>query len=318
MAAYTRLSSDDIQDILNIYQVGELSSVEPLSLGISNSNYRCDLKDGACVILKVSNDKGVEEMKEEQRILLALKDYPYSLAPYQTRGGEGVYQWKGLYGAVFPFVSGCKPMGAPDDVSILGQALAQLHVYSIERKLETKGIRSHSLVGYDLGGIVDYCEQEAALGEFRVACEEMLSFEEKELWRASSLPEGLIHGDLYLDNALFEGGELKALLDFEQSGIGCFLQDIGISISGSCLDKEGVSFDKIQAFVEGYQKFRELERAELELLNFAITLGFLDISLWRIKRFHEGDLDPQKKDSYKELLELARSFNSRLKKSFKL
>lgn len=310
MAAYTRLSSEDIQEILSMYSLPGLKAAEPLSLGISNSNYRLELDSGDTVILKVSNDKGVEEMKEEQEILLALEEFPYSLAPLKTAAGEGVYLWNGLYGAVFPFVEGSKPMGSTEEISLLGQALGALHVFGQDRGFEKRHFRCHSKVGFDLEGILEYCEQGQAVEEFQSACSELLAPEEIAAWKQSELPQGIIHGDLYMDNTLYKNGKLQVLLDFEQAGIGCLLQDIGISISGSCLDKEGVSKEKIQAFVEGYEKSRPLEKMEKDLLNFSITLGFLDISLWRIKRFYEGDLDANKRDSYKELLELARSFKN--------
>ena len=49
-------------------------------------------------------------------------------------------------------------------------------------------------------------------------------------------PVGVIHGDLYFDNSLFDAGELVTLIDFEQSGRGRHILDLGIAISGSCLD----------------------------------------------------------------------------------
>lgn len=316
MAAYTRLSKQDIEEILKRYTLGRLVSVEPLTLGISNSNYQCNLEDDSrgafSVILKVSNDKDKTQLQEEQNILALLKSFPLSLTPFETSAGGPVYEWKGLNGAVFPFAQGSKPMGSDDEIFQLGQALAQMHIFSQEKGLEASSIRNRSQVGYDLEKILAYCNQKSALQDFTISCKELLEPAKVDLWRNSDLPGGLIHGDLYLDNTLFLEGKLNVLLDFEQAGLGSFLQDIGISISGSCLDKDGVSQEKINAFLDGYQKNRPLIENELKLLNFAILLGFLDISLWRIKRFHDGNLDPRKKDSYKELLELASAFKNRL------
>tara|TARA_Y100001936_G_C16083857_1_gene680036 strand:- start:2111 stop:3049 length:939 start_codon:yes stop_codon:yes gene_type:complete len=312
VAAYTRLSEEDVADILSLYGFSDICEVEPLSLGISNSNYRCKLNSGKSVILKVSNDKGISEMKEEQEILEALRDFPFTLTPYKTTTGDSVYTWKELYGAVFPFISGSKSMGQLEDLEQLGESLGMLHVFSDHHGLSDAGIRCHSKVGYDLSGVLEYCEVEDSLEEFKSACSELFTPEEVKLWKESDLPKGLIHGDLYIDNVLFEGGKLQMLLDFEQSGIGCFLQDIGISISGSCLNKNGVDLDMVQAFLKGYQSQRTLTNEENQLLNFSITLGLLEISLWRIKRFHEGDLDPQKRDSYKELIHLAKNFKKSL------
>ena len=311
MAAYTRLESKDVESILDLYNIKDISNVTPLSLGISNSNYRCDRKEGSSIILKVSNDKGISQMKEEQEILNFLEGYPYSLTPVHTAKGESVYTWGELYGAVFPFIEGSKPMGEVSDMRQIGNALGLMHKHSSDNKLQDTATRSHSDVGYDLEGIQGYCKETVALGDFRDVCSELLKDSDIKLWNEASLPQGLIHGDLYIDNMLFKDGKLQTLLDFEQAGLGSFVHDIGITISGCCLDREGVSLDKIHAFIEGYESVRILEEIERKLLNFSITLGFLDISLWRIKRFYEGDLDPQRKDSYRELLDLAREFVKR-------
>lgn len=311
LAAYTRLESKDVESILALYDIKDVSSVTPLSLGISNSNYRCDRSKGESIILKVSNDKGIAQMKEEQEILNHLKDYPYSLTPIPTSEGESVYTWGELYGAVFPFIEGSKPMGEVSDMRQIGNALGHMHKHSQDHKLESTKTRSHSDVGFDLKGIQTYCEDSVALVDFKDACTGLLTDADIKLWNEASLPGGLIHGDLYIDNMLFKEGKLQTLLDFEQAGLGSFIHDIGITISGCCLDREGVSLDKIHAFIEGYESVRLLENIEKKLLNFSITLGFLDISLWRIKRFYEGDLDPQRKDSYRELLDLAREFVKR-------
>ncbi|MCO4755890.1 MAG: hypothetical protein KC478_15525, partial [Bacteriovoracaceae bacterium] len=98
MAAYTRLSEQDVADILSLYGFNSIEEVEPLSLGISNSNYRCKLDADKSVILKVSNDKGIEEMKQEQEILHSLDSFPYTLTPYETKDGKTVYEWRELYG----------------------------------------------------------------------------------------------------------------------------------------------------------------------------------------------------------------------------
>ncbi len=311
MAAYTRLESKDVESILALYDINNISSVTPLSLGISNSNYRCDMIAGDSIILKVSNDKGISQMKEEQEILNYLKTFPYSLTPVPTSKGESVYTWGELYGAVFPFIEGTKPMGEVSDMRQIGMALGLMHKHSQDHDLQNTKTRSHSDVGYDLEGIQGYCKESMALGDFRDVCSELLKESDIKLWNEAKLPNGLIHGDLYIDNMLFKDGKLQTLLDFEQAGLGSFIHDIGITISGCCLDREGVSLDKIHAFIEGYEGVRILGDNERKLLNFSITLGFLDISLWRIKRFYEGDLDPQRKDSYRELLELAREFVKR-------
>ena len=67
-------------------------------------------------------------------------------------------------------------------------------------------------------------------------------------------PAGVIHGDLYFDNSLFKNGKIVTLIDFEQSGRGRFILDLGIAISGSCLnrDKSNIDLNLLENFLKGY------------------------------------------------------------------
>jgi len=45
-------------------------------------------------------------------------------------------------------------------------------------------------------------------------------------------------------------------------------------------------------------------------LNHSIILGLFSIALWRVKRFTLGDLDPDRADSYMELIQRAINFKN--------
>ena len=84
----------------------------------------------------------------------------------------------------------------------------------------------------------------------------------------------------------------------------------GIAISGSCLNEACDNLDKdlIESFIRGYEESRTLLTIEKEFINTAILVGFFSISLWRIKRFYEGQLDVSKKNNYQELLTRAKNY----------
>ena len=71
MASYTQISLQEAEEILKLYGRSKVLKITPLSLGISNSNYRVDLEEGS-VLLKISNDKNQLQLSEEQAILLYL------------------------------------------------------------------------------------------------------------------------------------------------------------------------------------------------------------------------------------------------------
>tara|TARA_B100001971_G_C18268036_1_gene596435 strand:+ start:11509 stop:12456 length:948 start_codon:yes stop_codon:yes gene_type:complete len=309
---YTRLQAEDIHQILALYGLADANFIEPLSLGISNSNYKIQTERGENVILKVSNDKNKVELLEEQEILMLLKDYKKSLTPFLTKNDELVYEYNGLHGVVFPLARGVNPIGEKFELIEIGRELAELHNFTESNAKLFKDTRAHAKVGFDLEGIEKYMEYDHALADYKDYYKKLIDPKMIELWKKSKLNSGLIHGDLYSDNILFDGKEISKVLDFEQSGHGEYLLDLGICISGCCIDMKGFSNKQMQFILEGYEGVRKLSDTEKELLNTAVLLGFFDIALWRIKRFFEGNLDPKRRNSYLKLLELAQDFKSKI------
>lgn len=311
MGDYTKLPISEAQAISDQYGVGKIVDLKPLSLGISNSNYRLETEKGV-YLLKVSNDKGVEELRGEMEILLYLQElkFPYSLIPYQTKNNEAVYSHEDKFGVLFPFLDGIPP--GPSDIACeeIGKGLARLH--SLEHTESFNTIRDHEKVGFGVHEIFDYAQSSSAPSDFKELFN--LMFPHKFEWfREFKWERGIIHGDLYYDNTLFKSEVLQVLLDFEQGGRGEYILDLGISISGTCLEKGRLHPALIRSYLQGYESFRPLPKEEKIHLADAIALGLFSIALWRIKRFKEKDLNPLMAESYRELLLRAEIFNETLK-----
>lgn len=309
MGDYTKLNLQNIREIISLYKDDKVNDFKPLSLGISNSNYMV-IVDGEKYLLKVSNDKNADQVLEEMRILQILKDqgYEYSLTPIQTKGNELIYQTHDFYGVLFPFIEGIPP--GPNDATCfeIGRALAKLHTI----KCDFTKIRNSEELSYPEKVIKDYLLEDECPKEFKEAYIKLFEGNDNTYF-SQNFEQGIIHGDLYYDNTLFYNNHLKAVLDFEQSGIGNLIFDLGISISGCCLEKERISLPLIDSYLKGYESIRKLPENEKQFLNEAIIFGLLSISLWRIKRFTVGDLNPLMADSYQELLYRAKIFKQTIK-----
>ena len=304
MGDYTKLSTTDAQNIINLYGLGEISSLSSLSLGISNSNYKIEIEDSS-YLLKVSNDKGFDHLKEEQAILTHLSEsgFKYSLRPYSTESGENVYIYEDYFGVIFPFIEGIAPGPCDQTCFEIGKGLATLH----HLECDIENIRSHHSVGFGPLEIIEYTDSEKCPEDFKEIVESIFP-DKLSSFMELPLEKGVIHGDLYYDNTLFDENHLAVILDFEQSGVGEYLFDLGISISGTCLEKGRVNSSLIESYLQGYEEVRPLSIFERENLDKAIVIGFLSIALWRIKRFKEGNLNPLMTNSYQELLSKAKIF----------
>lgn len=314
MASYTQISLEDTNEILNLYGLEHVVKLTPLSLGISNSNYKVELTNQV-VLLKISNDKNQKQLRDEQNILLYLheQNFPYSLRPFSTLSGNLVYEFGKYFGVIFPFVEGIPP--GPSDFTCreVGMALAELHsIKHDDEKL--KKLRHHEEVGFGANEILNYTKSSKCPTDYKEAFDLFFPDQLKAFIEAP-FKKGIIHGDLYYDNTLFNNNHLSSVLDFEQAGVGEYILDIGISISGTCLEKGRVITPLVESYLSGYESVRPLSTEEKKHIHDAIILGLLSISLWRIKRFKEGNLNPLMADSYRDLLNRAYHYFEMIKEN---
>jgi homoserine kinase type II len=313
MGTFSKLNPQEINSILRHYEFPKAKSFEATTEGTSNTNYKVTLENDEKILLKVCNDKTKEQLNNEQRILEILEkyQYAYSLNPYKTVLGHSIYEEEDYFGVIFPFVEAKPAKVSTHSCFEIGKALASLHCLEIQKE-DLSVIRPHDLVGH--GGISLYeyvnsafCQEDFKKSFNRIFPRQLIDIP-YDLFHA-----GIIHGDLYYDNALFKGDELITLIDFEQAGRGRFILDLGIAISGSCLedDQSTVSKDYMKSFLRGYEEKRELPQLEKDYLHTAVLVGFYSIALWRVQRFLDKKLDEAKKFNYQELLMKAELFFER-------
>jgi homoserine kinase type II len=98
-----------------------------------------------------------------------------------------------------------------------------------------------------------------------------------------SLPCGAIHGDLFHDNALFDGENLGGILDFDYACTDSFALDLAVLLNDWCIDEHSQLVDsRVRAVVDAYQKQRRLEDIEIEALPLLLRLAALRFWLSRL------------------------------------
>ena len=128
----------------------------------------------------------------------------------------------------------------------------------------------------------------------------------------STLPSGIIHGDIFPDNVLLdEYNNIKVIFDFNESYYAPFILDIAIVINFWIQIKDFDFFDKnnfIRDFLNYYSKYRKIEKEELKLLDVAckktaLTFIFLRIYKEKIENSYQKAISIEEK-SYLDLIKL--------------
>ena len=119
------------------------------------------------------------------------------------------------------------------------------------------------------------------------------------------LPKILIHGDVFFDNVIVQGKRLMAIIDFEEACRYYRGFDLGMAIVGTCRHRQGISFEKANQLLRGYQKETTLESIEQETLKTFTEYAAVATSFWRFRHYHLRRPDPQLQDKHVEMQRLA-------------
>jgi homoserine kinase type II len=283
MAQFRTLTADDVREILETFaSVGAYRSHAPVAAGTINTNVRVETADGT-LFLRINEGKTKDDVAREAAIVshAAAHGVP-TPAPLRTRAGEPFAAWKGELASVFPWVPGRTLSRAdvtPAHAALVGRALAALH-------LASAGFTDHRPGRYEPEEIRRRATHVAGLARPELvgaATVLGLALDGLEDERAASLPTGLIHGDLFIDNVLYADGaepKLAALLDFEQASWGRLAYDLAVTTLAFGYGRDDFRADVTRALLDAYASVRaptELERhafgAELRFAacRFAVT-----------------------------------------------
>ena len=101
-----------------------------------------------------------------------------------------------------------------------------------------------------------------------------------------NLPNGIIHGDLFIDNIFFNKNNFSGFIDFYFSSNDYLMYEIAICINALCFDKKRNSFvmnnKKIKNLIDGYESIRPFSNKEKDALNILCRGAALRYLLTRI------------------------------------
>jgi homoserine kinase type II len=295
MAEFRTLSAADVGEILDAYEALGASSYRshrPIAVGTINTNVRVETTAGT-VFLRINEGKTLDDVEREAAIVAhaAARGVP-TPAPIVARDGRALADWRGQLASVFPWVPGrtlSRGEVTPAHAALVGRALAALH-------LASDGYGDHRPGRYEPDEIRGRVERVAALGRAELdgpAAVLALALGDLESARAARLPTGIIHGDLFIDNVLYDEADgaprLEALLDFEQASWGRLVYDLAVTTLAFAYGRDDFRPDVTRALLEAYAAARppsdDERRAFGDELRFAAcrfaTTRITDVHLKR-------------------------------------
>jgi homoserine kinase type II len=283
MAVHTPLSEQTIRDFATPFNLGSLKSFRGLDDGIENTNYIISLtKENATAdyILTLFEKLSHADVIFYMELLKLLSknglptprpiSKPDSSQPYQILMDKPAL--------ILTKLPGSHPTNpTQEQCHAIGQALARQHAVTINMKHDGK----HSLPEMLKAGL--------ALSLPNIDDQHLLNAElanGQELLRRGDLPSGLIHGDLFRDNALFDGNTLTGLLDYYSATTGPLLLDVAIAANDWCVTEDYRTDKKrTDALLSGYQSIRPFTSSEQNSWHDCLHLGALRFWISRLATY---------------------------------
>ena len=96
----------------------------------------------------------------------------------------------------------------------------------------------------------------------------------------------MIHADLFRDNALFEGDELRGIIDFYYACNHYLLYDVAITVNDWCIDAGKINDTRLNAFLSHYQQIHPFTDAEKQVWSILLRRAGLRFWLGRLLELH--------------------------------
>ncbi len=284
MAVFTALSSDDFRLVETLYGLA-IEGADGVQAGTVNTYYRLQTNRGL-FYLRIDERGDPQAVERELAILSALKglSVPHPVPTRDQALSIAIQNKPGILFETLPGASRSASGFADKHLIQIGQWLADLH-----RATPPTPTFPHRFHPAYLLNTLYPAHREAirALSSPAFARLEAAQKRGDSAFQFKTLPQSLIHADLFEENLHFERDQLVGVLDFEAAGLGPRLLDVAIALHALTfvVDKKQFDIDKAKSLVDAYRGRIALEPAEIAAWPLILEYGGLRFLLTRLIDF---------------------------------
>lgn len=283
---YAGLNPDCVLDAIESLGLETDGRVQALN-SYENRVYQIGIEDQLPLIAKFYrpgrwSDEGIAEEHDFSAELV--ENGLEVVAPMQIAGAT-LHRHQDFRFALFPRRGGHAP--EVDDkatLTMLGRTIARLHSTGVRDRFAhrpTLTIDSHGRSPVE--HLLSQRWIPDSLRSSFVSLTEALFPHLEAAWQRANQPRQLrLHGDLHLGNLLYRDEQLW-IVDLDDCLTGPAIQDLWMLLSGEREERR----EQTEWLLEGYEEFRDFDRAELQLIEPLRTLRLLHFNGWLARRWHD-------------------------------
>lgn len=257
MSVFTPVSEADARALLEHYALGELEKLEGIAQGVENTNYFLTTTTGEYVLTLFEHIP-----RADLPFYVGLMDHlarhgVVCPLPMRREKGDMLSEVNGKPACIVTRLPGA-PRMQPDvhDCREAGAILGRIHAGGVDYDAALDNWRGR-----------EWRERFAASVAPRLSAAENALIAAENRYQGehddSALPQGVIHGDLFRDNVLWDDGGAGGVIDFYFACDDVLIYDLAIAVNDWCATPEAaLDAARSAAFIEGYERERPLEDRE--------------------------------------------------------
>ena len=302
MAVFTRVTEAEFSAWLSNYSLGTLLELQGIASGIENTNYFVTTSNGRFVLTLFEKLKA-HELPFYLNLMAHLARHGIPCpSPVANRDDNFLGALHGKPACIVSRLSGKSQMQpGTTHCAAVGAMLGQMHVAGQGSTESMSNPRGAAWRAEAAARVLPFLNaQDAALLQDEVAFHAAHTL--------ASLPQGIVHADLFRDNVLFDGERVGGLIDFYFACNDSLLYDVAITVNDWCMDAGGqLDAARTRALLDAYHAARPFTAQEVAMWPVALRVAALRFWISRLFDLHlprDGELiNAHNPDQFKRILQ---------------
>ncbi len=281
MSVFTPVSEADARALLEHYALGELEKLEGIAQGVENTNYFLTTTTGEYVLTLFEHIP-----RADLPFYVGLMDHlshhdVICPQPMRRENGEMLSEVNGKPACIVTKLPGApRPNPGVEDCEAVGEILGRIHVAGVEYDAGLANWRGRE---WREGFAAKVAPHLARADNDLIASENRY----QAMHDDSVMPQGIIHGDLFHDNVLWDDEGAGGVIDFYFACDDVLLYDVAITANDWCVHPDAtLDAERTAALLEGYGRERPLEDLERSLWPVMLRRAALRTWLGRLGYNH--------------------------------
>ena len=284
MSVYTTIESGELESFLASYSVGSLLDYSGITDGIENTNYFVSTSkaDNSQFVLTLFEHHTLEEMQYYLGLMHHLADHKVPSAdPVADSEGNYVRVFKDRPAALVHRLKGgsIRQTTLPHCEQI-GAAMGKMHTAGLSYQAHQANPRGPAWCVATAGKLYSKLPEDD-----NAFLHAEIEFQKSN--RDADIPRGVIHADLFRDNALWDQDSLSGIIDFYYACDDVLLYDVAVLVNDWC-NHDDASLDqaKVIRLLQAYNAYRPLQANEQYYWPAMLRAGALRFWLSRLYDLH--------------------------------